>query len=82
MARKALVSSSHVVIDHGGRECSHALALSLSENGNRCREIASVVAPLISKVSHTCRNTEKCKLGFSISEHQTGVAGPWRWPLA
>ena len=46
----------------------HALALSLSENGNRRRQIASVAAPLIFKVSHTPRNTERCKLDSSIGE--------------
>jgi len=68
LARKAFVSSSHVEIDPGGSECSHALALSLSENGNRRRRMASVDAPFIFSVSQTPRKTERCRLGSSISE--------------
>ena len=68
LAMKALVSSSHVVIDPGGGKCSHALVLSLSENEKGHRQIASVVAPLISKVLHTYRKTKKCKLEFSVGE--------------
>jgi len=67
-ARKAFVSSSHVEIDPGGSECSHALALSLSENGNRHRRMASADASLIFSVSQTSKNTERCRLGSSIGE--------------
>jgi len=62
------VSSSHVEIDPGGSECSHALTLSLSENENRRRWMASVDAPLILSVSHTSKNIERCRLGSSIGE--------------
>jgi len=48
----------HVEIDPGGKECSYALALSLSENGNRCRQMALVDAPLIFNVSHTSKYRE------------------------
>jgi len=68
LARKAFVSSSHVEIDSGGKECSHALALSLNENGNRHRQMASLHAPFLFKVSHTSKNTERCRLGSSIGE--------------
>jgi len=60
--------SSHVVINPGSSECSHALALSLSENGNRHRRMASVEAPLIFRVSDTSKNTKRCKFGSSIGE--------------
>ena len=68
LAKKAFfVSSSHVEIDLGGKECSHALALSLDENGNR-RKRAVVDAPFIFTVSHTSRNTERYRLRSSIGE--------------
>ena len=59
LAMKAFVSSSHIEIDPDGKECSHALALSLSENGNRRNQIASVDAPLINFVSHTSKNIRR-----------------------
>ena len=68
LAMKAFVTSSHVEIDPGGSECSHALALSLNENRNRRRRITSVDAPLIFSVSQTSKNTERCRLGSSIGE--------------
>jgi len=39
LARKALVSPSQVVIDHGGNEWSHAGTLSFSEKGNKEGEL-------------------------------------------
>jgi len=56
------------MIDPNGSECSHALALSLSEIENRHRRIASVEAPLIFRVLHTSKNTKRCKLGSSIGK--------------
>jgi len=67
LARKALVSSPQVAIDPRGKEWSHTLALSLIENRNKRRRIASVEAPLIFNVSHTSRKTRRCKLGSSIN---------------
>ena len=65
---KTLASSSQMVIDPKGREWSHALALSLSEKGNKGGKIALVEAPLIFNVSHTFIKFERCKLGSSIGE--------------
>ena len=62
------MSSSHVKMDPGGKERSHALALSFSENKNKCRQITSVEAPLFFNVSHTSRKTERCTLGSFIGE--------------
>ena len=64
-ARKALVSSSHVVMHPEGKEWSHALALSLNEKGNNCNLIASVETPVSFSVAHTFKNTERCMLGSS-----------------
>ena len=55
-----------MVIDPGGKKWSHALTLSLSENGNKRRQIASVETLLIFNVSHTSRKIERCKLGSSM----------------
>ena len=65
MARKALVSSSYVVIDPGRKEWSHSHTLFLRENGNKRRRIASLEAPLIFKMLHTSKHTKRCKLGSS-----------------
>jgi len=65
---KAFVRSSHVEINPGGSESSRALPLSLSENGNRRRQMASFDVPLIFNISHASKNTERCKLGSSIDE--------------
>ena len=48
-----------------GKECSHALVLSLNEKGNKYNRITSVETPLSFNVSHTSKNTERCKLGSS-----------------
>jgi len=68
LVRKTLVSLSHVVINPNGRKCSHPLTLSLSDNGNKRRQIASVEASLVFKVSHTSKNIERCKFGSFIGE--------------
>jgi len=65
---KTLVSSSQDVLDPGGIEWSHVLALFLSEKGNKCRWIASVEASLIFNVSRPFRKIERYKLGSSIDE--------------
>jgi len=63
--RKALVSSSHVVMHSEGKKLSHALALSPSKKGNSCNQITSLETPLSFNVLHTSKNTERCKLGSS-----------------
>ena len=63
MARKTLVSSSHVVIEPRVKEWSHNYALSLREKVNKCKHIASMEATSIFKVSHTSRKTDRCKFG-------------------
>jgi len=78
LARKAFVSSSHVVIDPGGKECSHALALSLSENRNKRRRMASVDAPLIFRVSYTSRTTEDADWDPPSVRLQIETARLWR----
>jgi len=65
LARKTLVSSSHVVIHPDGKECSQALALSLSEKGNNHTRIASMETPLSFNMSHTSKKTERCKFEAS-----------------
>lgn len=65
LAKKALVNSSHVVMHLDGKEYNQALALSLSENGNKCRQIASVETSFSFNVSHTSKNAEGCRFGSS-----------------
>jgi len=65
LARKALVSSSHVLINPEGKECSHAHALSLSEKGNNHSQMASVETLLCFNVPHTSKKTERCMFGSS-----------------
>jgi len=48
-----------------GKERSHALPLSLNETGNNLNLIASVKTLLSFNMSHTSKNTERCKLGSS-----------------
>jgi len=67
-ARKAFMSSSHVEIDPGGSELSHALALSLNENGNKHKRIAYVEAPFIFNVSQTSNKIDRCKFASSIED--------------
>jgi len=78
LARKVFVSSSHVVIDPRGNECSHALTLSLSENGNRRRRMASVDAPLIFRMSYTSRKLRDVGWDPLSAIHQIETAGPWK----
>jgi len=63
--RKLLVSPSHVVIHPKGKECSQALALSLSEKKNNRSQNASVQTPLTFDVSHTSKKTERCRFRSS-----------------
>jgi len=64
LARKALVNSSHVVMHPDGKECNQALALSLNEKGNKCRQIASMENLLNFSVLHTSKKIERCRFGF------------------
>ena len=50
-ARKAFANRSHVVIEAGGCEFNHALALSFNVNGKSLKRIASSYTPLYLKVS-------------------------------
>ena len=68
LARNALVSSSHVVTECIGNEWSHALALSVSANGNIWRRMASEETLFIFKVLHTFKKIKRWKLGSSISK--------------
>jgi len=65
LARNALVNTSQVVIHPDGKECNQALALSLNEKGNKCNRMASVESPLSFNVSHTSKETERCRFGSS-----------------
>jgi len=55
-----------------GKECGYAVALSLNEKGNNHNRIALVETPLSFNVSHTSKNTERCKLGSS-----SGIPPNW-----
>ena len=65
LTRKTLVNSFHVVIQPEGKEWNCALSLSLSEKGSSHSWMASVETPLSFNVSHTSKNTERCKFGSS-----------------
>jgi hypothetical protein len=66
LARNAFLSSFHVVMELDGRDCSHALARSLRENGNRRKRMASGSTPFAFNVSANCTKTERCKFGSSV----------------
>jgi len=60
------------------KERSHALALSLRENGNKWRWIALLGAPSIFKGSQTSGKTERFKKGSSMVYHQIEIVAPLR----
>lgn len=66
LAKNTLLSSFHVVIEFTGRDCSHALALSLRENGNKYSLMASGFEPLLFNVFAYCTNTDKWRFGSSV----------------
>ena len=72
-ARKTLMSSSHVMMHPGGKEWSHTLSLSLGTNGNNCNWMALMETPLSFNVSHTSKNTKKCKLESSNGVPPIGI---------
>jgi len=76
LARKAFLSSSLVEIDPGYKECSYALALSLGENGNRCRRMASVDVLFIFRVSHTSKTSRGVGWDLLSAIHLIGTTGP------
>ena len=81
LARKTFVSSSHIVIDSRGYECSHVLTLSLSENGNRHMWMASVRPRWSSR--HTPLKTPRgVSLDPPSTSHRIGTAGPLIWAPA
>jgi len=65
LARIVLANSSQVVMHPDGKECNHALALSLKEKGNRHRRIASVETPLSFNVLHISKKIERYRFRSS-----------------
>jgi len=65
LARNALINSSQVLMHPDGKECNQALALSLNEEGKKCRRIVSLETPLSFNVSHTSRKIERCRFRSS-----------------
>ena len=61
-----------MVMHPKGKECSHALTLSLGEKGNSCSRVALVETSLSFNVSHTSKKTERCKF-----ESSNGVPPNW-----
>ena len=59
-----------------GKECSHALALSLKEKGNNRNLIALVETPLSFNVLHTSKSAERCRLGSSSEVPPNGIIAP------
>ena len=55
LARNLFDKSSHDVIEFGGSEINHCLALSFYENGNNRSRIASSLTPLFFTLSHTSK---------------------------
>jgi len=47
-------------------DCSHTLALSRRENGNKRKRMASGLTPSLLSVSTNCKKTEMCKFGSSV----------------
>ena len=62
LARKALVTSSHVMMESSGSEWSHTCAWSLSENEKRRRWIAPMETPFNFSVSRTSKKIKKVKV--------------------
>ena len=63
--RKALVSSSHVVIHPKAKNEAKLLPYPLSEKGNKCSRMASVETSFSFNVSHTFEMTEGCRFDSS-----------------
>jgi len=66
LARNAFLSSFHVEMELDGRDCSHALARSLREKGNKRMRMALGSTPLHLNVSANCTKIERCKFGSSV----------------
>src|SRR3954471_709683 len=64
--KKASVNSSHVVILPIARDCNQALALSLNENENNLKRMASWLTPGYFTVLHNSIKSEMCRFGSSL----------------
>ena len=72
MLKKAVYNSCQVVIELAGRLVNHLFALSIKENGNRIKRIASGCTPFILKVEQYSKNLDMCPNGSSCGSLLNG----------